>query len=576
MSHRNIHWIIMTAVILVIACGCRHQERDRRLANIAKIVNDSAQTAIRLLDGIDHENLKEDDRHYFELLTVKAKDKAYIPHTSDSLILIAVDYYSSHQKEGCYPEALYYAGRVYSDLGDSPNALRYFRQALHSLSDNDMNNELRSRILSQTGRLLDKIGLREEALTTIDNVIESNILSEDTLDIVYDFQLAGDICLRMDSLERAEWYFKSAFERSKGLESHVRAKSKMYLAAAKYRKKELDSALSLIRSSVDSVSPAAKPTALAYAAKIYHAKGIADTAFMYALQLIHTDTMSCNRHIGYQILLDKDMRHLSAFDSIDSYILAHAEELNRYLDDGRRELAFAQQASYNYSLHEKRRVEAENSRKNMLLWLIASGMAISTLSALIFYLRYRNRDQMLKLKEAIETIDILQSEIKKTESDITRDDISKSEDSFVLSPQNVSGLRSQLREKIFKLSKSAEEKTQSSPLLKTPDLYNKVYAKVKEGKWLPHVDGLWKEIEEAVFSESPEFKNRLTLLSNGEITDDLYRTALLIKCGLSPTEISVLVARGKSAITVRRRKIAKLCFDNNLTVPEIDLLIRFL
>lgn len=68
--------------------------------------------------------MRESDRARFSLLRVKAADKAYVRHTSDSLIRTALAYYENHTGSEHYPEALYYGGRVYSDLGDSPTALQ--------------------------------------------------------------------------------------------------------------------------------------------------------------------------------------------------------------------------------------------------------------------------------------------------------------------------------------------------------------------------------------------------------------------------------------------------------------------
>ena len=54
--------------------------------------------------------------------------------STDSLIRTVLEYYEKHPGSEQYPEALYYGGRVYSDLGDSPTALRYFQHALDALS----------------------------------------------------------------------------------------------------------------------------------------------------------------------------------------------------------------------------------------------------------------------------------------------------------------------------------------------------------------------------------------------------------------------------------------------------------
>jgi len=100
------------------------------LRKIIKMMTDSLPQARAMPDSIDRSSLGEADRNLRDLLAIKAADKAYVKHTADSTILRVVDYYDRHQSTVRYPEALYYAGRVYSDLGDYPTALKYFQDAL--------------------------------------------------------------------------------------------------------------------------------------------------------------------------------------------------------------------------------------------------------------------------------------------------------------------------------------------------------------------------------------------------------------------------------------------------------------
>ena len=89
---------------------------------------------------------------YYRLLCIKANDKAYILHTSDSLILPVLHYYIEKDDERHLPEAYYYAGRVYRDLGDAPQALEYFEKAAEALPE-DGGYKLKSKIYSQMGTL---------------------------------------------------------------------------------------------------------------------------------------------------------------------------------------------------------------------------------------------------------------------------------------------------------------------------------------------------------------------------------------------------------------------------------------
>ena len=81
----------------------------------------------------------------------------------------------------------------------------------------------------------------------------------------------------------------------------------MYLAATKYNKNQIDSALTLIRPTLKNIDSISRNVALAYAGYIYKKAGIADTAIMYASELIKSKD-SLNRHTGYHIILSKEFK----------------------------------------------------------------------------------------------------------------------------------------------------------------------------------------------------------------------------------------------------------------------------
>lgn len=132
--------------LLVAICACSTGKHDARLDMVDRLAAESPRSALDSLAAIERDILSEADSHYYDLLTIKCADKAYITHTSDSLILNVIDWYAEHKSGHLYPEALYYGGRVYSDLGDYPTALKYFQDALDEVEDND-NKELYNRIL---------------------------------------------------------------------------------------------------------------------------------------------------------------------------------------------------------------------------------------------------------------------------------------------------------------------------------------------------------------------------------------------------------------------------------------------
>lgn len=135
--------------MLLMAVCCGRTSHDHRLERIWGYVSDKPKEAMAALDSIDVTSMSEADRAFYNLIGIKAKDKAYVLHTSDSLILTVIDHYSRHKEDGLYAEALYYGGRVYSDLGDYPTGLHYFQEALDLLPENTPHLRLRGMSLAK-------------------------------------------------------------------------------------------------------------------------------------------------------------------------------------------------------------------------------------------------------------------------------------------------------------------------------------------------------------------------------------------------------------------------------------------
>lgn len=72
----------------------------------------------------------EETQMYYRLLTIKAKDKLYIPHTTDSVILSIVDYYQQKGDKERLFESYYYLGGTYRDMNDIPRALKAYHQGI--------------------------------------------------------------------------------------------------------------------------------------------------------------------------------------------------------------------------------------------------------------------------------------------------------------------------------------------------------------------------------------------------------------------------------------------------------------
>ena len=116
----------------LFAC-CGHRDSwQSTWAEMDALCQVNPEQALTELDslGSDVMTLGEADRMRWELLRTKARDKAFITHTSDSVMKQVVAYYDRKGNTLERAEAHYYLASVYRDLHDSPRAVVHFLKAL--------------------------------------------------------------------------------------------------------------------------------------------------------------------------------------------------------------------------------------------------------------------------------------------------------------------------------------------------------------------------------------------------------------------------------------------------------------
>jgi len=563
--------ILIGLAICLLMSGCSKTEHDARLKEIAEIVSDSPQEALLRLDSIDCQTLSESDRHYYDLLTIKAKDKAYIQHTSDSLILDVISYYENNPQSSLYAEALYYGGRVYSDIGDAPTALQYFHKALDNIPEGSQSLNLKARVLSQTGGLLQDISLYDEAIPYIEKSLKICELNKDTTNIVYELQLLGGTYLRARKYRLAEYYFNRAIEMSSNLPISFKAKSKMYLADVKYQVGQLDSALILIRNTPDLVNPIARNRALSTASDIYLAKGLLDSAYIYAHELINSPD-SNNKVIGYQNLLLPELQKFIPLDTIYQYIDEYRGLLENYYDSNESQLAMNQHNFYNYQLHEREKQSAQQEKDKFLGWLYIISIVAVILVITVLALNINRKKQQLRLHEALDNV----SELKSSLNNNSSADSSESQPKDIAKETTTESLRNRLRSELLGIYNKDKRQVEIPSAILKSEAYKELQSYVASGKIIPLDSQLWEQVESAVIESSPNFKYNLQLLTGGNLSSQDYRMALLIKCGITPTQMISLLGRTKGTVSYRREALCYKVFDQKLGSKVIDGIIRLL
>lgn len=134
-NERNMKRLACTYISMVVVAllGCNNRNMTSQLEAVSKIADANADSALVVLAGLE-KNKKDwgrSERMYYELVKMKAENKADVQFTSDSVIKDVVNYY----KEGDSNDrmlAYYLLGRVHSDMGEAPEALQAYYDAIES------------------------------------------------------------------------------------------------------------------------------------------------------------------------------------------------------------------------------------------------------------------------------------------------------------------------------------------------------------------------------------------------------------------------------------------------------------
>ncbi len=150
------HLIRILLIVAPLLTGCTSDPEPLPdiLVQADSVSASDPRRAMAMLDSVLPQMLVADSstQMFYQLLRVKAQDRAYIRHTSMQSILPVITYYQRHPQGDKLAWAYCYGGRVCRDLGDMPGALQYLQRSLDELSDG-RNPELRYRVLSQLGYL---------------------------------------------------------------------------------------------------------------------------------------------------------------------------------------------------------------------------------------------------------------------------------------------------------------------------------------------------------------------------------------------------------------------------------------
>ena len=208
MRNSTINIIISTTIITAFLLTSCSKSFLPSLKEADKILFTDYQKGELLLDSIylSTPNMPTADKKYYQLLKLKAADKAFRPiKHQKSQIDSLVSYFQHAGDDNILAEAFFYAGRVYYETGDKPESLKFYQKASEKV-DKD-NYALKGDIYCQMANVYKYTNLNKEALESLQLAYQADSLSQNSHNMLYDLRDMGEIHNDFKNTKLAEKYF---------------------------------------------------------------------------------------------------------------------------------------------------------------------------------------------------------------------------------------------------------------------------------------------------------------------------------------------------------------------------------
>lgn len=587
-------WMLFILGIMLIVAGCK--SRDERLMRVGNLASDSPKKAKEILDSIDRNALNKQDRYFYDLMSIKVADKMFITHTSDSLITEVLDYYSDDKKSEEYLESLYYTGRVYNDLGDYPTAMRFYQEVIDLTAETSGSlMEVRGNAISQLIGIYGQLKLFKTRIPYIKELIKIDNHTKDTTNLIEDYRLLAFSYLADNDLKNAKSNINNAklflSKEDKSIESSLN----IYTAIINYREGNSEKAWNIIKNNITSVDSNFLAHSLTYASFVAYDLGKYDSAYYYAKKIIMSrDTNNWGN--GYDVLLRPELNHYSKADTLRSYLFKYKNIIKGQFNRNEDQKVLLQDTKYNYDIHQRKSeyLEKENKKLYQELSLV---LIFVLLGAVVYtYQLLANKKKLIKFYDAFALVHFLQQQQRralflqrsKKDDDACNQKfieisqaaeilIDKSDDiKYLEFKKEIPILREELKKELLELNEITPDNYIIPEKISQSMAYSRLRDLIESKGSIKAKDGLWEELEKAVLEESPLFIKKLSILLGGKIKLSDKYMALLIKCGVTPTEMTSLLNKEKGTISYRRTSLGLKGFDIKMSVKTVDKLIRLL
>ena len=394
---------------LIVSCHRDMDALNMTFSNVEKCMDLCPDSALNLLKGIpEPEKLWGESQATYALLMTQAMDKNYMKFSSDSLIALALNYYTITQTSPImYAKALFYHGRVMLELDKEEEALKSFLAA-KDVYERTKDHKMLALILEEIGMINRRQELFDDALSYFREALDTHIRLKDSLGIISVSQNIARVYLFKSQWDSCSYYYNNALE--------IAVKKNLSEISILHE-------LGILYRSMQELSEAERYFLAAYEKETDEEKKYMECLSLGYLYMQMGQTENARKYLKMSAKSSKAYTQISAFDclyflekDIDNFeeaIVYHelADSITNAMEElNSRELIASLQKKYENEKLQNDNLHMKVRYTNFMLW----GMiAFLIVVACMCYYYYKNRNNKKKIAE-------IESQIRENEEEIER------------------------------------------------------------------------------------------------------------------------------------------------------------
>ena len=515
----------------------------------------------------------EDARMEERLRKIQAADKAFVVQESTDEIDSIVHYFEKHPSNELLPLSYYYAGRIYSDLEDAPQALDYFQKVLEC----EPQDSLAALAHSQMGSLLLRQRMVTASIEHVQAAYEYDVQQADTTGMIFDLRDMGNAfrCTE-DEVDSCLNYYEEALRlATEQGDALMQEELKGSIAVYLIQTDSLQAAWQLLHPllvDINQRDTSSASTLRSTAAEYYLKTGNTDSACIFFEQLTESGTLYAKQE-AYRQLAKHSLAKGDLQKAAD--LLLNYEKYTDSIAITMQTEALSQaDALFNYRLWER---ENQRLMKTMTKTktIAAGAIGLLLLSGFtMLFLNERNKRKQIVQQLHMERMKEVQEQQYKRSLAYMEENEKKMKE-LEEQMEKAGQENTLLRKTIQKLKYANElasiqmqEHQQADKQVKSSSIYQRIQILLNNKESIGMNDKIWKELEEVVEQAYNGFLKRVEDLC--PLNWQERNLCLLLKAGFSPSNIAILTAHSKQSISSTRSRLYERSFLEKGTPSQWD------